>query len=65
MKLVSDSGIEPVTSSDYSMFPQDGKVVRVDSNKYFESLGYTSHHPRGSYRFKDKTGWSSYSTLRC
>jgi len=54
MKLVSDSGIEPVTSSDYSMFPQDGKVVRVDSNKYFESLGYTSHHPRGSFALKTR-----------
>ena len=54
MKLVSDSGIEPVTASDYSMFPQDGKVVRVDSNKYFESLGYTSHHPRGSFALKTR-----------
>ena len=36
------------------MFPQDGKVVRVDSNTYFEKLGYTSHHPRGSFALKTR-----------
>ena len=59
MKLLSDTGIESITLSDYSMFPNDGKVVRVDSNSIFESLGYTSHHPRGAFA-QEKTGRSYY-----
>jgi DNA ligase (NAD+) len=54
MTRVSDSGIESITLSDYSMFPNDGKVVRVDSNSKFESLGYTSHHPRGAFAIKKR-----------
>ena len=54
MKLLSDTGIESITLSDYSMFPNDGKVVRVDSNSIFESLGYTSHHPRGAFALKKR-----------
>ena len=54
MKLLSDTGIESITLSDYSMFPNDGKVVRVDSNSKFESLGYTSHHPRGAFALKKR-----------
>ena len=54
MQWLSDTGFEVVTASDYAMFPHDGKVVRVDSNEYFESLGYTSHHPRGSYALKKR-----------
>ena len=54
MKLLSDTGIESITLSDYSMFPNDGKVVRVDSNSIFESVGYTSHHPRGAFALKKR-----------
>ena len=54
MKLLSDTGIESITLSDYSLFPNDGKVVRVDSNSIFESLGYTSHHPRGAFALKKR-----------
>ena len=63
MGMVKDMGFNTVTHSDWNEFPQDGKVVRVDSNIYFETLGHTSHHPRGSFRSEDKTSWSSYSTL--
>jgi len=54
MRELVHNGFSTVTQSDYSMFPQDGKVVRVDSNKYFEKLGYTSHHPRGSFALKTR-----------
>jgi len=54
MNLVSGMGFNAVTKSDYREFPQDGKVVRVDSNTYFEKLGYTSHHPRGSFALKTR-----------
>jgi NAD-dependent DNA ligase len=52
--MINNSGFQTITQSDYSQFPQDGKVVRVDSNKYFESLGYTAHHPRGSFALKTR-----------
>ena len=54
MKVLSDKGFECITLSDYSKFPNDGKVVRVDSNSKFESLGYTSHHPRGAFAIKTR-----------
>ena len=52
MALLDMSGIKTVIQSDWSMFPNDGSVIRLDSNKYFNSLGYTSHHPRGAYALK-------------
>jgi len=54
MSMLKDMGFLTVTLSDYSQFPQDGKVVRVDSNRYFESLGHTSHHPRGAFALKTR-----------
>lgn len=33
-------------------YPIDGLVGRYDSRSYSESLGYTSHHPRGAFAFK-------------
>lgn len=43
-----------VTSIDVnaSYFPTDGSVFRVDDNDYYESLGYTSTHPRGAFALK-------------
>ena len=54
MSMVKEMGFNTVTQSDWNEFPQDGKVVRVDSNIYFEKLGYTSHHPRGSFALKTR-----------
>tara|TARA_Y100000004_G_scaffold189709_1_gene245768 strand:- start:952 stop:1896 length:945 start_codon:yes stop_codon:yes gene_type:complete len=47
-------GFETALCSSYTEFPKDGSVFRVDSNKYFEELGHTSHHPRGAFALKDK-----------
>jgi DNA ligase (NAD+) len=54
MKLMSGWGFNVITLSDYGQFPQDGKVVRADDNRYFEQLGYTSHHPRGAFAIKTR-----------
>jgi DNA ligase (NAD+) len=54
MNMVAGMGFNAITKSDYREFPQDGKVVRVDSNIYFEKLGYTAHHPRGSFALKTR-----------
>lgn len=38
-----------------SLYPTDGRVARVDDNKVFADLGYTSKHPRGAYAIKERT----------
>jgi DNA ligase (NAD+) len=54
MTQVSKWGIETCIDSNYSMFPHDGDVWRCTNNDYFEKLGYTSHHPRGSFAKKKR-----------
>lgn len=36
------------------IFPCDGVVFRVNDNKLFSDLGYTSKHPRGAYAKKER-----------
>lgn len=36
------------------IYPCDGMVFRLDSNDLFDSLGYTSSHPRGAYALKER-----------
>ena len=43
-----------ITHENYSEFPHDGMVFRVDSHSYFEALGHTAHHPRGAYAYKKR-----------
>lgn len=38
----------------YKVYPCDGLVFRVNSNKRFEELGFTSKHPRGAYALKER-----------
>ena len=38
--------------SNWSEYPDDGIVFRINSNVEFEKRGYTSHHPRGAYALK-------------
>ena len=45
-------GFDTVLDSDWSEYPDDGLVFRIDDNAEFESRGYTAHHPRGAYAFK-------------
>jgi DNA ligase (NAD+) len=33
-------------------YPLDGIVIKLDDSAYAESLGYTTHHPRGQVAFK-------------
>ncbi len=57
-----EMGFNTVTRSDWSQFPHDGTVARVDNREYFEKLGYTSHHPRGAYAMKTQ-GQAVVTTL--
>ena len=52
LTLLYEMGFNTVIRSDWSEFPQDGHVARVDDREYFEKLGYTSHHPRAAFAMK-------------
>lgn len=38
----------------HNIFPCDGIVYRVNSNKLFKEMGYTAKHPRGAYALKER-----------
>lgn len=38
----------------FSLYPQDGIVIRIDDNLTYDSLGFTSHHPRGAIAVKER-----------
>lgn len=53
MKVLETLGFNTVKALDLEkIFPSDGMVFRVNSNKLFEELGYTAKHPRGAYALK-------------
>jgi DNA ligase (NAD+) len=54
MYMLEAAGFNTVTNGDWSRFPEDGKVFRVNYNPRFEELGFTSHHPRGAYALKTR-----------
>ena len=43
-----------VIESDWLEFPQDGRVYRLNSNEEFTLKGYTAHHPRGAFAYKQQ-----------
>lgn len=47
-------GFNTVLESDWKEFPQDGKVFRLNSIEKFNELGYTAHHPRGAFAYKEQ-----------
>ena len=49
---VRNFGFDTVLDSDWSEYPDDGLVFRINDNAEFEKRGYTAHHPRGAYAFK-------------
>jgi len=55
MSILTEFGFTTVMKEGLEdKFPLDGVVFRVNSNKEFNRLGYTSKHPRGAYAFKKK-----------
>lgn len=53
MTILEILGFNTVKALDLEkIFPSDGLVFRVNSNKLFEEMGYTSKHPRGAYARK-------------
>jgi NAD-dependent DNA ligase len=55
LRDLQDLGFETVLANDlHNIYPCDGLVFRLNNNKQFEELGYTSKHPRGAYAKKDR-----------
>lgn len=55
MTELEAQGFNTVFSSDLDkIYECDGIVHRVNSNKLFDSLGYTAKHPRGAYALKER-----------
>jgi NAD-dependent DNA ligase len=55
MKTLKHWGFNTVLEPDLDkIYPTDGLVVRLNNNDIFESMGYTSKHPRGAYARKER-----------
>lgn len=55
MCILKEYGFNTVIDSDWEEYPQDGKVVRIDSNDAFEREGWTSKHPKGAWAVKKRS----------
>lgn len=55
MDLLKSFGFGVINEPDLDkIFPCDGVVFRVNDNKQFYEMGYTSKHPRGAYAKKER-----------
>jgi len=55
LKLAQSWGFSVITEDNLDkIFPCDGVVFRVNDNKTFYDLGFTSKHPRGAYAKKER-----------
>jgi len=55
MDLLKGAGFGVINEPDLDkIFPCDGIVFRVNDNKTFYDMGYTSKHPRGAYAKKER-----------
>lgn len=55
MEYLASQGFNTIKTPElHNIYPSDGIVFRVNSNKVFVELGYTSKHPRGAYALKER-----------
>lgn len=55
MVMLKKMGFNTIKDSEIDkVYPSDGIVFRVNSNKRFEELGYTSQFPHGAYARKER-----------
>jgi DNA ligase (NAD+) len=52
MTVLKRCGFDVITQEEWHEYPTDGMVCRIDNQEEFDSMGHTSHHPRGSYALK-------------
>ena len=56
MEKLTEVGFDTIWSDrDWSDWPTDGIVNRVNSNVKFIEMGYTNKHPRGAYAIKQRS----------
>lgn len=48
-------GFNTVASSETEEYPKDGEVFRIDANKSYQDMGFTSKHPRGAFALKKRS----------
>jgi DNA ligase (NAD+) len=55
MQLLASQGFQTILANDlHNIYPCDGVVLRINNNEVFNSLGFTSKHPRGAYALKER-----------
>lgn len=53
MEFLANLGFTTVTNVNAELYPQDGEVIRVNSEAEFLELGYTDKFPRGAIALKE------------
>lgn len=55
MEIVRSWGFQTACENDYLYedFPNDGWVIRLNSNAEYEAAGFTAEYPKGAYALKD------------
>lgn len=51
---LEEEGFNVVTTFNWELFPTDGVVYRINDMERYEAMGFTSHHPRGSFALKEQ-----------
>jgi len=55
MAWLKSQGFPTIKEPDiHNIYPCDGIVYRVNSNKLFDEMGFTAKHPRGAYALKER-----------
>jgi DNA ligase (NAD+) len=54
MEYLSAQGFKTCLNGDYSEFPTDGIVYRLDNNASFTSAGFTEKFPKGAFAWKEE-----------
>lgn len=55
MRWLAQQGFATIKDAEiHNIYPCDGMVYRVNSNKLFLEMGYTAKHPRGAYALKER-----------
>ena len=54
LSLLAQEGFNTVDTFEYSNYPTDGMVYRINCRKSFDKMGYTAHHPRGAFALKEQ-----------
>lgn len=63
LAVAKTNNFSTVIDSDYSQYPQDGRVFRVSTYARELDLGYTSKHPRFAIALKQKEHYSAATSL--